>query len=135
MSTRRMLLALLLGTVIASPVLAADRDPHGLAQAIAKALAAKRQSSPALVPRIHATDFQGTDIGCIVMPRRELRPFGYPGHAFFCEVAGTGEVLGSILNRTGKRLCDIRGSYDTATDDLCYSLDFCGFSERVCVVS
>src|SRR6185503_17425120 len=98
MTTLRFLLAgMLLGTMLGGPVAAAERDPRGLAQALAKRLTARRTAPPA----IHATDFQGTDIGCIILQRFELRPYGYPGHAFLCEVAGTGEVLGAVLARSG----------------------------------
>ena len=89
MTTPRALFAgILLGTMLGGSALAAERDSHGLAKAIAEKLHQRRQTAA-----IHTTDFQGTDIGCIVMPRFELRRYRYPGHAMICEVASTGEVL------------------------------------------
>jgi hypothetical protein len=123
---RTLLVGLVLGTMLGGVALAGERDPRGLAKAIAEKLAAKRQSAA-----IHGTDFQGTDIGCIILPRRELRPFGYPGHGFFCEVAATGEVLGGLVNKKGNQLCEIRGAY---TADLCYDFDICGVAETLCVI-
>jgi hypothetical protein len=123
---RAFLATLLLGTLLGGVAAAADADPHGLAKAIAERLAAKRRTAA-----IHATDFQGTDLGCIILPRRELRPFGYPGHGFFCEENVSGEILGAVLNRSGRQLCDIRGSY---TGDFCYAFDICGVPETLCVV-
>jgi hypothetical protein len=128
MTTPRALLAgILLGTMLGGPALATERDSHGLAEAIAKKLHARRQYAASL----GTTDFQGTDIGCIILPRRELRPFGYPGHGFFCEVAATGEILGGVVNRSGRQLCEIRGAY---TGDSCYDFDICGVAETLCVV-
>jgi hypothetical protein len=123
---RTLLATLLLGTLLGGVAAAADPDPHGLAKAIAERLAAKRRTAA-----IHATDFQGVDIGCIILPRRELRPFGYPGHGFFCEAAVSGEILGGVLNRSGRQLCEIRGTY---TADFCYEFDICGVPESLCVV-
>ena len=126
MMTLRFLLAgILLGTMLGGPVAAAERDPHGLAQELAKRLNARRNSAA-----IHATDFQGTDIGCIILQRFELRPFGYPGHALLCEVNGTGEVLGAVMAKSGRQLCDIRGVY---TGDFCYDFDICETPETLCV--
>ena len=103
-----------------------EPDRHGLAEEIVRRLVARRTSSA-----IHTTDFQGTDLGCIVLPRRELRPFGYPGHAFLCEAAVSGEVLGAILTRKGDRLCYVTGAY---AGDACYDLGICDNAERLCVV-
>jgi hypothetical protein len=128
MTTPRYLIAgILLGTMLGDAAVAADRDPRGLAEALAKRLVARRQAPP----QTHATDFVGTDIGCIILPRFELRPYGYPGHGFLCEVAATGEVLGGVLNKKGRQLCDIRGSY---VGDFCYDFDICGVPETLCVV-
>ena len=127
MTTLRFLLAgMLLGTMLGGPVAAAERDPHGLAQALAKRLAARRNAAA-----IHATDFQGTDIGCIILQRYELRPYGYPGHAMLCEVNGTGEVLGAVMAKSGRQLCDIAGVY--VFDTFCYDFDICGTPETLCV--
>jgi len=126
MTPRYLLAGILLGTMLGGPVAAAERDPHGLAQALAKRLTARRQAPP----QTHATDFAGTDIGCIVMPRFELRHYGYPGHAMLCEAAISGEVLGAVLNRNGRQLCDIAGFY---VGDFCYDFDICGTPETLCV--
>jgi hypothetical protein len=128
MTTRRAFLAsIVLGTMLSGPALAADRDSHGLAKAIAEKLHQRRQA-----PAIHTTDFQGTDIGCIVMPRFELRRYRYPGHAMLCEVAATGEVLGAVLNRGGRRICDITGSFVDDGNN-CYSINICGNDETLCI--
>jgi hypothetical protein len=127
MTTPRMLLvSLLLATLLGAPARATEPDPHGLARALASRLAAARPLSRDLA----ATDFQGTDLGCIVLPRREIRPYGYPGHAFLCEAGVSGEVLGAVLNRTGRRLCEIRGTY---AGDFCYDFDICDVAETLCV--
>ena len=98
---------------------------------LAKRLAARRQAPP----QTHATDFAGTDIGCIILPRFELRPYGYPGHGFLCEVNATGEVLGAVLNKKGRQLCDIVGFFINDGDaDLCYEFDICGTRETLCIV-
>jgi hypothetical protein len=123
---RPVVAGLLLGTMtMLGSAAAADRNPHGLAQALVDRLAARKAA-----PQIHATDFQGTDIGCIILPRRELRPYGYPGHAMLCEVNGTGEVLGAVMGKTGNHLCDIAGAY--VPDTFCYDFDICGYPERLC---
>ena len=128
MTTLRFLLAgMLIGKMLGGPVAAAESDPRGLAQALAKRLTARRTAPPA----IHATDFQGTDVGCIILRRYELRPYGYPGHAFLCEVNGTGEVLGAVLGRTGRQLCDIAGAYIN-DGGFCYDFDICGTPETLC---
>ena len=124
---RTLLATILLGTVLGGVAAATEPDPHGLAKAIAERLAAKRRTAAVL----DATDFQGTDIGCIILPRREIRPFGYAGHGFFCEVGATGEILGGTLNKTGRQLCEIRGAY---SGDFCYAFDICGVAETLCVV-
>jgi len=102
-------------------------DARGAARALAHALAQQRAR---LAPRLHATDFALEHVGCIVMPRAELRRWGYPGHAFACEEASAGQVLGAVLDRRGRRLCTIAGSY--AGGD-CYELTFCDTPERLCV--
>ena len=129
MTTPHALLAgILLGTMLAGSALAAERDSHGLAKAIAEKLHARRQYAAS----IDTTDFSGTDIGCIVMPRFELRRYRYPGHAMICEVASTGEVLGSLLNKGGRRICDpITGSFTKGTS--CYAINICGNDETLCV--
>jgi hypothetical protein len=129
MTTPRALLAgILLGTMLGGPALAADGDSHGLAEAIAKKLYARHQFATSL----DTTDFQGTGIGCIVMPRSELRRYRYPGHAMICEVAATGEVLGTLMNGKGRRICDpITGSFTEGTS--CYAINICGNDETLCV--
>jgi hypothetical protein len=112
--------------LLVCPASAAEPDKPGLARALADRLTARR-----LFPRTHSTDFAGTELGCITLPRYELRPYGYPGHAFVCEDAQTGEVLGAVLNRRGIRLCTISGFY---TDNACYDLEICGYREQLCVV-
>lgn len=127
MTTRSFVLAgMLIGTMLGSPVRAADQDPHGLAEALAKKLASRRTTTR-LAPR----DVSGTDLACIVLPHRELRPFGYPGHAFLCEAFVTGEALGAVLNRSGRQLCEITGTY---AGDLCYDVVICGYAESICIV-
>ena len=127
MTTFRLTLAhVLLGAMLVGAATAAERDPHGLGQAIAKRLVERRTQS-----QTHATDFAGVDLGCIIMQRHELRPFGYPGHAMFCEADVSGEVLGAVMNRVGGQLCYVSGVY---AGDLCYDLDICGFAETLCIV-
>ena len=121
---RRLGLWVLLGTMLGGVALGADRDPRGLGREIVKRLVARRTSS-----QIHATDFQGTNIGCIILPRRELRRYRYPGHAMLCEEASAGEVLGAVLSKSGNQLCDISGAY---TGDFCYDIDICGYAETLC---
>jgi hypothetical protein len=130
----RALVALLLGTLLGGAAVAGEPDRRGLGLALAKALHAKRtaqKAEPALTPRTHTTDFAGEDLGCIILPRREIRPYGYPGHAFLCEEAVSGETLGAVLNKKGFQLCDIYGFYVEGTD--CYDFDICGYAERLCV--
>jgi hypothetical protein len=123
---RPILAGVLLGTTLIGAAAAAERDPRGLGQAIAERLAERRTQS-----QTHATDFAGVDLGCIIMPRFELRPFGYRGHAMLCEADVSGEVLGAVLNRSGRQLCDITGFY---VGDLCYDITICDFAETLCVV-
>ena len=126
----RALPGILLAICLVAPAGAAS-DPHGFAVAAARALFAGREAAAAPTARSAATtDVTGTALGCIALPHREIRPFGYPGHAYLCEAFASGEVLGSLLNTKGRRRCDIRGQY---TGDACYDLDFCGYSERLCV--
>ena len=128
MTTRRTLLAgILIGAMLVGSAGATERDPHGLAAALTKKLAARRTTA-GLSPR----DVTGTDLACIVLPHSELRPFGYPGHAFLCEAAVSGEALGAVLNRSGRQLCEITGAY---SGDLCYDVVICGYAERICIVS
>lgn len=84
----------------------------------------------AAVPHTHSTDFAGDGIGCITLTRSEMRSFGYPGHAFACEEAVAGEVLGAVLDRQGRRRCFIEGEY--AGDD-CYDLSICDVAETLCL--
>jgi len=128
MTTPRALFAgILLGTMLGGAALAAERDSHGLAKAIAEKLYARRHYAAS----IDTTDFAGTDIGCIVMPRFELRRYRYPGHAMLCEVVATGEVLGAVLNKGGRRICDITGNFTEGTT--CYAINICGNDETLCV--
>jgi hypothetical protein len=127
MTTLRFTLAgALLGTMLVGAATAAERDPRGLGQAIAKRLVERRTQA-----RTHATDFAGTDIGCIIMPRYELRPYGYPGHAMLCEADVSGEVLGAVMNKAGRQLCYITGVY---AGDFCYDITICDFAETLCIV-
>lgn len=61
---------------------------------------------------------------------RELRSFGVRGHAFLCEDAGTGEVLGGVLSRSGVVRCYISGQY---VGDGCYDFQLCGEPETACI--
>jgi hypothetical protein len=126
--TLRLALATVLSTTVLVGVAAAgEPDPHGLAKLIAERLEAKRRTAAL----IQDTDIQGTDLGCSILPRRELRPFGYPGNGFFCEAGVSGEVIGGLLNRRGRQLCEIRGAY---AGNACYDFDICGTPETLCVV-
>ena len=107
------------------PVAAADRS------GLARALVTKLQAQKAIQPQTHTTDFSGHSLGCITLTAWELRQFGYPGHAFFCEEATTGEVLGGVLTRRGVLSCYISGSY---VGDGCYDLTICGVADGACVV-
>jgi hypothetical protein len=116
--------ALLLGAVPSS--ISAARRP-GLGRLLAERLMQKKAQPR---PQTHATDF-GTDaIGCVTLPRWELRRFGYPGHAFACEEGVHGEVLGAVLDRAGRTLCYIVGAYE---GDGCYDIDICDQVETLCV--
>jgi hypothetical protein len=120
-------LTLLLTVLAAAPAPARAPDPHGLGLEIVRRLVARRTSAT----DINVTDFAGQNIGCILLPRRELRRYGYPGHAFFCETAPTGEVLGAVLNKKGLRYCYVSGAY---AGDSCYDISVCDNAERLCVV-
>jgi hypothetical protein len=130
MPTPRAFLGVVLaGCLVAAPAYASD--PHGLAVLTTRRLFERRSPPGGPTPRSAATtDFAGTDLGCIVLPHREVHPYGYPGHAFVCEAFASGEVLGALLTSKGRRRCQISGRY---TGDACYDLDFCGNSERLCV--
>lgn len=84
---------------VGSHAVAADRG------AFARAIAEKLIANKTLRSRTHTTDVQGDSLGCITFTTKELRHFGYRGHAFFCEAALTGEVLGAVLNRSGVVRC------------------------------
>jgi hypothetical protein len=87
-------------------------------------------SAPIIRPAIHDTELQGQMIGCVTLSRREMRSFGYPGHAVFCEEATNGEVLGVVVNKKGKELCVIRGFYNLQAS--CYDLVICDDPTRLC---
>ena len=106
---------------------AAAADPSAFARGIAKKLIARK----VIRPETHTTDFQGDSLGCITLTAWELRQFGYPGHAFFCEEAATGEVLGAVLTRRGAVSCYISGDY---VGDGCYDFTICGVADGACVV-
>ena len=123
---RMLALAALLfsGGVVAPLALAADTG--GLARAAAEKFAARK----VLRPETHTTDFQGDSLGCITLTNRELRRFGYYGHAFFCESGATGEILGAVLNRSGGLRCYISGDY---VGEGCYAFTICGVEDGACV--
>lgn len=117
---------------LASAAAAAERKP-GLHRMVAEKLLerkASRETRDAGVPQTHVTDFGSDAIGCLTLPRWEMRSFGYPGHAFACEEAAGGEVMGAVLDRRGRTLCFIEGAY---TGDDCYDLSICDESETLCV--
>jgi len=118
--------ALLTLGAIGPPAVAADRG------AFARAIAEKLIAGKALGPKTqtHTTDFQGDSLGCITLTTWELRHLGYRGHAFFCEDAFTGEVLGSVLNRSGVVRCVISGDY---VGGGCYDFTICGVADSGCV--
>ena len=64
------------------------------------------------------------------MTSHELRHFGYSGHAFFCENATTGEILGAVQTRAGFVRCLISGDY---VGDACYDFTICGLADSACV--
>jgi len=124
---RRLAPALAVALVaLAVPARAAE-DPAGLARAVAEGLRARAAGGHA---RANPTDFAGQQIGCILMPRREMRRYGYRGHAFACEEEGTGEVLGAVLDRLGRPRCRIAGAY---AGQSCYDITICGVPETLCV--
>ena len=96
----------------------------------ARGIAEKLMVGKSLRPQTHSTDFQGDSLGCITLTARELRRFGYAGHAFFCEDAATGEVLGAVLGRFGGVGCYISGDY---VGDGCYDFTICGNPDSACV--
>lgn len=123
----------LIAATLATVAPAAPRP--GLHRLVAERLAAEKNRGPttpptAGTPQTHSTDFAGRNIGCITLSRREMRRFGYPGHAFVCEEAAEGEVLGAVLDRWGIRRCLIEGDY---TGDDCYALTICDVPETLCV--
>jgi hypothetical protein len=131
---RSVVLALALLAALLSPAAvlrAGDDDGAGarrrLAQGLASALVARRAE---VRPQTHATDFGNEAIGCITLTRRELRRFGYAGHAVLCEEGATAQVLGGVLTANGRLRCQIAGFY---AGDLCYRFDICGFPETACV--
>ena len=125
----RIVAAFLLATALAPP--ARGSDPSGFARAIAQKLRAEKDSaSGTLRPETHTTDFRGDSLGCITLTAGELRDFGYRGHAFFCESAGTGEVLGAVLTRSGRIRCFVSGDY---VGDGCYAFTICGVPDGACV--
>jgi hypothetical protein len=124
--TRPLVLSCVVALALALPAAAGTRKP-GFARAIAEKLLAKKTPKP----QIHTTDFAGQNIGCITLSRREVRSFGYPGHAFVCEEASAGEVLGALLTRAGVPICEIFGFY---AGDGCYDLTICDNAETLCVV-
>ena len=121
-------LAALVLTLVAfaGPGAAADRS--ALARGIATRLAARKAT---IQPQTHTTDFAGDSLGCITLTAWELSQFGYRGHAFFCEDAATGEVLGAVLTRRGAVSCYISGDY---VGDGCYAFTICGVADGACVV-
>ena len=124
MRTLGIVIALAVAGTTAPAVLAADAG--GLARLAAERLVARK----ALRTETHTTDFQGDSIGCITLTRRELRRFGYTGHAFFCESGATGEILGAVLDRVGHVRCYISGDY---AGDACYTFTICGIPDGACV--
>ena len=115
--------AVVVGTIAPS---AEAADTGGLARLAAEKLVARK----ALRPQTHTTDFQGDSLGCITLTSGELRHFGYRGHAFFCESATTGEILGAVQNRYGAVRCYISGDY---VGDACYSFTICEVPDSACV--
>jgi hypothetical protein len=133
MRTSVTLATILVTAGLAGDLAAADRKP-GLHRVLAQKLVTQktrpRGNGDTGVPQTHITDFAGDAIGCITLQRWEMRSFGYPGHAFACEEAARGEVLGAVLDRHGRRLCFIDGFY--AGDD-CYELTICDVPETLCL--
>lgn len=123
MRSRPLALACALGVALSGTAGGARSD-------LARTLAARLLAEKSLSPRNHTTDFSTDELGCITLTSRELRAFGLRGHAFLCEDAGSGEVLGAVLNRSGVVRCHISGWY---VGDACYDLDICGEPETACV--
>ena len=110
---------------------AAARTPQEAAHALGERLVAKlvaRAQAPR--PQTHATDFAGQTLGCITLQRFEMRDLGYPGHSFLCEDDASGEVLGAVLSRSGRVVCQVSGNY---AGDACYSLTICDVGDTLCV--
>ena len=97
---------------------------------LASGLAARLLAKKALTPRTHTTDFAIDQLGCITLTARELRAFGFRGHAFVCEEPQSGAVLGAVLNHKGVVRCHVSGWY---AGDTCYDLEICGEPETACV--
>jgi hypothetical protein len=126
---RTLALSLILLAAATAPAAARHpRDAHGLARKLVDKLVGRSAGQPR--PQTHSTDFAGETLGCITLQRFEMRSLGYPGHAFLCEEESTGEVIGAVLSRSGRVVCDIRGEY--AGDD-CYTLEICGEADSLCV--
>ena len=103
---------------------------HASRSDLASALAARLLAKKSLTPRTHTTDFAIDQLGCITLTVRELRAFGFAGHAFVCEEPQSGAVLGAVLNRRGVVRCHISGWY---AGDACYDLSICDEPETACV--
>lgn len=62
----------------------------------------------------------GFDVGMITAPRRELKVKTYHMAA---AVSGGGEIVGAVLDRAGRVVCEFRGAYaadgSVAIDDGC----------------
>ena len=125
MQSGRVLLGTLIAIALAVPAASREPDPRGLGQALVNHLGARR------APDLAATDFSSGNLGCIVLPQREVRPYGYPGHAFLCEDGTTGNVLGALLSKKGIRRCNITGAY---AGNFCYGITICETPETLCVV-
>ena len=124
MAIRRVLLAAVLGLALAAPA-------HAGRSELASALATRLLATKSLTPRtLDTTDFSIDQLGCITLTVRELRAFGFPGHAFVCEEPQSGAVLGAVLNRKGVVRCHISGWY---AGDACYDLAICDEPETACV--
>jgi hypothetical protein len=123
----------LLGSVALVLALATPLSTAGAAEphALARGIAVKLYAQKSLRPQTHTTDFQGDTLGCITLAAWELAQFGYRGHAFFCEDASSGEVLGAVLTRGGVVRCHISGDY---IGDGCYAFTICGVADGACVV-
>ena len=122
-----------IGIVVMVLALVAPGRPAVTAErgAFAQAIATKLYAYKAIKPETHTTDFQGDSLGCITLTAWELRQFGFRGHAFFCEDAATGEVLGAVLTRGGFVRCHISGDY---VGEGCYAFTICGVADGACVV-